>query len=412
MIFDVLGAIALVNFQISFQINAPINLQAKDQVKKLDSINCQLKPESEFLVFGGGGAPSYNEIALEKNLLYFQRSLRVMGYEPKQAKMFFANGNNGEATIRYMDNGKEKFKTPTIPNLNGASTLENLKRSLLSQSVNRSDQSKKPLFFYFTGHGSKNRQDSNNNAMILWDSEFVSVKQFARILDRLPSQKPIVTVMSQCYAGSFANFIYRSGDPKQPIAIQSRCGFFATIKTLPSVGCTPEVNEADYKDYSSSFYAGLTGRNRINKPVASADYDRNGKVSYNEAHAFAKIDDMTTDLPISTSEVWLQNQASQQNQYAIFSKPMNKLLVDARPEQRYVVNSLLKSFDISSDRSFRNSKDFLSTTEKLDEVQQTYLTRLKMELINIGMEQQIRNSQNQASINILNRLIKCESGSW
>jgi hypothetical protein len=35
-----------------------------------------------------------------------------------------------------------------------------------------------------------------------------------------------------------------------------------------------------------------------------------------------------------------------------------------------------------------------------------------MELINIGIEQQIRNSQNQASINILNRLINCESASW
>jgi len=403
MILDVL--IALVNFQLNFQPYFPF--PTSSTASKV-STNCQVKSAPNFLVIGGGGAPSYNEIALEKNLLYFQRSLKVMGYEPKVAKMFFANGNNGEATVRYMDNGIEKFKPPAIPNLNGASTYRNLKRSLLA------DQTPKPLFFYFTGHGTQNREDLDNNFLLLWEEQSLSVKQLAQILDQLPDQKPIVTVMAQCYAGSFANYIYKGGDPSQPIAMQSRCGFFATIKTLPSVGCTPEVNEADYKDYSSSFYAGLTGRSRIDKPVASADYNSNGKVGYNEAHAFAKIDDISTDLPISTSEAWLQNQASRQNQFVIFSKPINKLLVSARPEQRYVVNSLLKTFDISSDRSFRNSKDFLADNpHKLKtDVQQTYLIRLQMELINIGMEQQIRASQNQTTINMLNRLIKCESASW
>jgi len=406
MILDSLLMIALMNsygnLHRSFQAYAIANSP------KIVN-NCQAKTAPKFLVVGGGGAPSYNEIALEKNLLYFQRSLRVMGYEPKQALMFFANGNNGEATVRYINPaGIEQFKPPAIPNLHGTATYDNLKRSLLA------DQSPQPLFFYFTGHGSLNRKDQNNNAMILWNEQRVSVKELAKILDQMPASKPVVTVMSQCYAGAFANLIYKSGDPRQPIAKQSRCGFFATIKTLPSVGCTPEVNEADYKDYSSSFYAGLTGRSRINQPVPTADYDFNGRVAYNEAHAFAKIDDVSTDLPISTSESWLQNQASQQNQYAIFSKPMSRLLVTARPEQRHVVNSLLKIFDLKSDRSFRNSKDVLATNpEKLEtEIQQTYLVRLQMELINIGMEQQIRASGNQVSISILDRLIKCESAFW
>jgi hypothetical protein len=401
MIFNALVLIS----HIAPPLNSLLNFPG---ARNLDSANCQVKPAVEFLVIGGGGAPSNNEIALEKNLLYFQRSLRFMGYEPKEAMIFFANGNNGKATVRYIDKSRnEKFKPPAIPNLNGASTYDNLRRSLAA------NQSQKHLFFYFTGHGSLNRKDQNNNSMILWEENSMSVKQFSRILDQLPAQKSVVTVMSQCYAGSFANIIYRGGDPKKNIAIQSRCGFFATIKTLPSVGCTPEVNEADYKDYSSSFYAGLTGRSRTNKAVASADYDSNGKVSYKEAHAFAKIDDMTTDLPISTSEAWLQNQASEQNKYAIFSKPMDKLLVTASPDQRYVVNSLLKTFNISSDLSFRNSKYFLAKSKKMEpEVQQAFLTRLQMELINIGMEERIRTSQNQASINILKRLIKCESASW
>jgi hypothetical protein len=31
----------------------------------------------DFLVLGGGGAPSYNEIAIEKNVLYFQRTMKT-----------------------------------------------------------------------------------------------------------------------------------------------------------------------------------------------------------------------------------------------------------------------------------------------------------------------------------------------
>ncbi len=201
---------------------------------------------------GGGGAPSYNEIALEKNVLYFQRTLQT------------------------------------------------------------NDQ--RPIFFYFTGHGYRNPRNLDNNAMILWQEELLSVQQFAASLDQLPQTVPVVAMMSQCYSGSFANFIYQGGDPRRPVALQTRCGFFATIKSRPSVGCTPEVNEADYRDYSSSFFAGLSGPDRTGQRVASANYNRDGRVSYAEAHAFAKVDEQSTDLPVSTLEVWLQEQTGRSQQ--------------------------------------------------------------------------------------------------
>jgi hypothetical protein len=375
-------------------------------VKSDPTIHCQKESATSFLVIGGGGAPSNNEIALEKNLLYFQRSLCEMGYAPKQAKIFFANGNNGEATIRYIDeSNQERYKPPNIPNLNGSSTYRNLKSSLLE------DQSIKPLFFYFTGHGLLNKKNNNDNTIILWNEQYVSVKQLAKVLDQMPYQKPFVTMMSQCYSGSFTNLIYKNGDRRQPIAKQRRCGFFATIKTLPSVGCTPEVDEADYQDYSSSFYAGLTGVNRVNQPVPSADYNLNGKVAYNEAHAYAKIDDKSTDLPISTSEAWLQDRASQKDRDVIVNQPIASLLVSARPEQHFVVSSIIKMLNINSSLSFNQNKKVLALILN-DEIKQTYLERLRMELTNIVMEQQIRKLGDRNNINIIDRLIECESGSW
>jgi hypothetical protein len=365
----------------------------------------------DFLVFGGGGEPDNNEIALEKNLLYFQRTLTSMGYPPTVATMFFANGNNGQATVRYIDDaGNQKFKVPAIPDLKGASTVENLKRSLTSQS-----RSNKPIFFYFTGHGALNKKDANNNALVMWNDDRMTVRQLAAILDRFPTQdsnqKPFVTMMAQCYSGSFANLIYTDGDPSRAVAPQNRCGFFATIKTLPSVGCTPAVDESDYRDYSSSFFAGLSGRDRTGKSVSSADYNRDGRISFTEAHAFAKVDEATSDLPISTSEAWLQNQSSMQLRYQIFSQPITKLLQTARPEQRYVVTALTKKFGMNPNFSLSKNKENLSLDPNKFKTEEdaAYFIRLQMELINIGIEKQIRNSGSSKNTTILNRILNCEN---
>lgn len=368
----------------------------------------QQKPN--FLVFGGGGAPGYNEIALEKNVLYFQRTLTALGYNPSAASIFFANGNNGQATVRYIDDkGSQQFKVPQIPNLNGAATLSNL-QSWMQQTARQTPG--KPLFFYFTGHGIPNQEDINNNALILWNEQPLSVRQFSGMLDKLPSQTSVVTMMSQCFSGSFANFIYQDGNPNRPLALQTRCGFFATIKTKPSVGCTPAVNEADYRDYSSSFFAGLSGRSRTGQMVASADYNKDGTVSYAEAHAFAKVDEQTTDLPISTSEAWLQSQASQKGVEAILGKPIANITQTARPEQKYTVDRLSKAFKFNRQKSFTQNVSALSQSQVNTEEKQAYLRRLGMELVNIDMEKQIRTSANQQKIAIIDRLVKCEASSF
>lgn len=380
-----------------------------DLMSQASSSTCQKKTVQDFVVFSGGGAPSYNEIALEKNVLYFQRSLQKMGFNPAIAPIYFANGTTGEKTVRYLDEkGREQFKAPQIPNLKGASNVENLQR-WMQQAKKQSS----PMFFYFTGHGEINRNNHDNGYMLLWKDWALPVQDFTQMLDQLPAHVPFVTMMSQCYSGSFANMIYKSGDPKRGVALQTRCGFFATIKTQPSVGCTPEVNEADYRDYSSSFFAGLTGRDRVGKPVASADYNRDGRVSYAEAHAFAKVDEYTMDLPISTSEAWLQRQVNNRTaRDKILGQPIAPLAKIARPEQRYVINTLSQKFGFDLQRSFNGNMRSLKPGQVKSPEDQAYLTRLSMELINVSTQQRVKTSQDKAAIDLLNRLIQCESGSW
>ncbi|HAC64938.1 MAG TPA: Caspase domain-containing protein [Cyanothece sp. UBA12306] len=373
--------------------------------------NCESRhSKPNFLVIGGGGSPKSNEIALEKNILYFQRTLKKMGYNPSSASFFFANGNNGQASIRYLDNQRvEKFKVPNIPNLTGSATLENFDDWL---KKSKSNNNKKPIFFYFTGHGILNKRNDNNNALMLWKDTLLTVRQLSQKFDQLPQDSHIVTMMAQCYSGSFANFIYQDGNQKKGVALQTRCGFFATIKTLPSVGCTPEVNEADYQDYSSSFFAGLSGVNRLGNPVKSADYNQDGRISYAEAHAFAKVDEKTTDLPVSTSEVWLQQKLTEVEFDQLVQQPIIRLQSLGRKEQQYVVNSLVKLFRFDPQKSYLENLKSLKTSQLNTDIKQAYQMRLLMELTNIAMEQKIRNQNNSTQLNILERLIQCEASSW
>lgn len=376
------------------------------------SATCQsLQQPPNFLVIAGGANPATNEIALEKNVLYFQRIMQHLGYNPEQdASFFFANGNDGQPTVRYLDErDREQFKVHQIPFLEGSSTLNNLVtwlQSPLAQSIDRG------LFFYFTGHGLQNQENTENNTFLLWNRQEVSVQEFAQLLDLIPVKKPVVTMMAQCYSGSFANMIYEGGNPQNPVALQTRCGFFATVETLPSVGCTPEVNEADYKDYSSSFFAGLSGQKRTGEKAPSADYNQDGRISYIEAHAFAKVDNESIDLPLSTSENWLRQQASEAEIQEILKQPIATVMKTARPEQVYVINQLMERFEWNHLKSYlENLED--SDSEKLeDDIEETFAVRLMLELVNVGIEDKIRQRNKPEDLSILNRLLECEQGSW
>ena len=367
-----------------------------------------------FLVVAGGGAPSYNEIALEKNVHYFQRTLDHQGWEAAIATLFFANGNDGQATVRYIDPyGRERFKVPEITGLTGAATVPNVQAWLDNYPQTAQGANDCPTFMYFTGHGALNTNNDDNNALILWEEELLSVQELAQTLDQWPTEIPFVTMMAQCYAGSFANVIYEQGDPAQPVALQSRCGFFATVKSRPSVGCTPLVNEADYRDYSSSFFAGLSGRDRLGHAVESADYDGNGTISFAEAHAFAKVDGETPDWPISTSEAWLQRQVATGEQRRLLTQPMQVWLDVARPEQRYVFTALMAKLGYSPQEAFGTvpvPKARLMSPPQ--EVLTAYYMRLRMELINVAVTAQLQTEADETTLKTLNQLLDCEAGSW
>src|SRR5205823_3028792 len=137
-----------------------------------------------------------------------------------------------------------------------------------------------PVLLYFTGHGSPNRSsDRENNSYDLWQEGTLSVRELAAEVNRPPAEQPVTLVMVQCFSGAFANLLFQDGDPSKPLADRDLAGFFAAIKERMAAGCTPEVNEAEYHDFTSYFFAALSGRDRVGRRVSGADFNRDGRVS-------------------------------------------------------------------------------------------------------------------------------------
>jgi hypothetical protein len=167
-------------------------------------------------VFGGGwrwrSQLQRDRPGKERSLL--SADIGTMERSVTAATIFFANGNDGQATIRYLDpRGIERFKAPDISGLTGAATQANVQAWLiLILKLPRAQRTARSLCT-FTGHGALNTANDDNNAMILWEEALMSVRDLATTLDQWPTATPFVTMMAQCYSGSFANLIYEGGDP-------------------------------------------------------------------------------------------------------------------------------------------------------------------------------------------------------
>jgi hypothetical protein len=284
------------------------------------------------LTIGGGYSPSGNQVSLEKNVLFFERVLTDAGQKDAEHTILFADGDNPHRDLQYIDPDAplpraydllarvfnetdhldERYRDHVVPNAAGATTPENLRNwfKTVAPKLTQGDR----VILYATAHGgsSGDKKRPRNTTLYLWDREEITVEEFTEELDRLPPEVPVVAVMVQCHSGGFADLIFDDGNEEKGLAGHDRCGFFATIPSRSAAGCTPDIEEADYREYSSEFWAAILGRTRAGESVEPADYDGDGAVSFAEAHAYVLVHSDTIDIPVKTTDVFLRAYASEQ----------------------------------------------------------------------------------------------------
>jgi hypothetical protein len=187
-----------------------------------------------------------------------------------------------------------------------------------------------------------------NNWFDLWARGRFTVVDLSSALRAFPAETPVTLVMVQCFSGAFGNVLFANGDPNGALIDQRVAGFFAAIPSRVAAGCTPAINEADYKDFTSYFFAALTGQDRLGRPVSGADYDRDGRVGMNEAFAWTLIHDDSIDTPVCTSDAFLSRAVTVPDT-EIAGRTFTELSSWAGPAQRAALNGLAEALRMSGD---------------------------------------------------------------
>ena len=325
-----------------------------------------------FLTIGGGYSPSGNQVSLEKNVLLFQRTLVDCTVNDRPHDIYFADGFDSANDVQVVDResvpkanrlmaeffgSHDKlgltYRNHQVPNVRGSASPVNI-RQWFQEARGRLTSGDR-LIIYVTAHGnrSEDRGNAYDTTIATWNNTSIRMQEFARMLDQLPQGVNVVTIMVQCYSGGFSRLIFEDGDPDKGLANQSRCGFFATVHGRPAAGCTPEVDEASYVEYSTYFWTALSGRDRSGNTIVRPDYDEDGKVSFAEAHAYTLLTADTIDAPVTTSSAFL-------DVYSYFGRRGESLLQEeepygvihglASPVQRAVLDGLSEQLGLSGSK--------------------------------------------------------------
>jgi hypothetical protein len=304
------------------------------------------------VMVGGGPAPDRNQVAIEGNVRYLDHLLDAKA--PR--RVLFADGQRDTDTVVFQAAGgrRLRFRPTRVPRLDGPSTHDGI-ASVWQSFV--APRPRDPLMLYFTGHGIKNpRGDLDNNMFELWGGGGLTVRQLSKRLESLPRETPVVLVMVQCFSGSFANVLFEHGNPDGEAIDRDFAGFFAATQDRPATGCTPEINEKEYRDFSSYFFAALTGKSRTGRAVTGADFDRNGWVGMDEAFAWALVEQETEDVPVATSDAFLRRYVGKPDPETM-ATPYAQILSWATPAQRAALEGLSRRLHLRGEDRLRVAYD-------------------------------------------------------
>ena len=316
------------------------------------------------LTVGGGYSPAGNQISLERNVVFFRKLLAETYKTGVPHDLLFADGDSPNPDLNFAppdhqppranllaalvfgreDNLGLKYRDNDLDNVHAMSspqTLETWFKERGSQ-LKAGDR----LILYITAHGgrSADKKNKSNTKLFMWNGSSIDAKALAGHLKALPEGVEVMTVMVQCYSGGFANLLFDEVDSSKGPGARPVCGFFATVHDRMAAGCTPEINEENYDEYSSHFWAAIRGKTRTEEGVPSADYDGDSRVSFEEAHAYTLLASFSIDIPIKTTDTFLRAHSKTQDEdhpdLLAVEHPYFQLLTKASPVELAVLDGL------------------------------------------------------------------------
>ncbi len=260
-------------------------------------------PLLQVVLLNGGGQPASNYQSHLLHIKQFSGVLRRAGIPSTDIVIFSADGADPAADLASRERQPEmdfwllqgthldgplrtqtRYENSQVDGFDLQPATSAALRGWFAQAARRL-QPGDTLLFYVTDHGTKNAEDLSNNRITLWGkNESLSVAELRRLLALLDPGVRVVTLMSQCYSGAFANLMHTSaGQPAGNV-----CGFFSSTADRQAYGCYPENRDKDNVGHAFRFIESLAAGH-----------------SFPEAHNLVLVSDSTPDVPLKTSDVYL-----------------------------------------------------------------------------------------------------------
>lgn len=282
------------------------------------------------LTIGGGYSPSGNQVSLERNVVFFRKLLDEQLAPGTPHDVLFADGDSPNPDLQFQPADGQvpeanvlaaalfgstrdielQYRDHDLADVLGVSSPEMLEGWFRDTGATLASGDR--LILYITAHGGKSSTKDNphNTKLYMWNGQSIDAARLATWIAGLPEGVEVVTVMVQCYSGGFSHILFENADAGKADTPRRICGFYSTVHDRMAAGCTPAINEEDYDEYSSHFWAALRGKTRMDQDVPAPDYDGDGRVSFDEAHAYTIIVSDNIDVPIKTSDAFLRKHAA------------------------------------------------------------------------------------------------------
>lgn len=357
--------------------------------------SAQLSAKEYVWLIGGGPELANSQAQIELNTKWVQQLL----YKHKASaitKTYFTDGSSPESDVKVQVKIEEneqnmqplarvfsekyanstQYYSHTVDKVNGSTDSQFLQTELAKdfRNLNENDQ----VMLIFQGHGGIDPRDTAKNSFKLWNNSRLTVIQLEQLLQQLNPKIPVRFMFPQCFSGGFSRLIYPQADIELEPSSRMRCGFMAEYDFEESEGCTSSINANDYRDYTTYFFAALDGKSRNNKKLTTnPDRNNNGQVSLREAHFYSFTEAISSDIPRSTSETfldqwtpwylrWLGNNKLPDNIYSQLAKDVaeNNQLIQQSNGQVSDIKTLIQDLEQQRINLRKKNRDLLNTIEQ------------------------------------------------
>ena len=145
---------------------------------------------------------------------------------------------------------------------------------------------------------------------------------------------------------------------------------FATVHDRVAAGCTVDVEEGNYQEYSTFFFEAIHGQTRFGQPVKRPDYDGDNRVSYDEAHAYALLTSNSIDISTKTSGALLRKFSrlsgkddGDKDLWPI-NHPYSELIEQAIPSDRAILGGLSVKLELTGEDRVTQARDLAKKIQR------------------------------------------------